>query len=46
MKKPYTDVISSVVIVTILRELAFDLEVLCKSCLCVTDNLNLSVLDC
>ena len=45
MKQPYTDIICSVIIITILRELAFDFEVFCKSCLCVTDNLNLSILD-
>ena len=45
LQKPYTDLISTVIIVTILREVAFYLEINCQACLRITNNLNLCILD-
>ena len=44
LQQPYSEFISSGIIVTVLREVAFDLEVY-STTLVITDNLNLSILD-
>ena len=44
-QQPYTDLIRTVIIVTVSREIALNLIILCKAIL-ITDDLDLCILDC
>ena len=46
LEEPNGDIVGAVVVVSVTREVAFNLEVLCKTCSRIADNFYLGVLDC